>query len=143
MAIALTSGKVRKVRPSMNVTPLVDVVLVLLIIFMVLTPLMTKQISVNVPVEQKDDVDVNPPDESEPQVVLNVQSDGAIRINRDVVSDSNLSSKLRRIFAARSDQTLFFDASDSVSYERAVEVIDVARGAGIRTIAVLTQPLEQ
>ena len=125
----------------MNVTPLVDVVLVLLIIFMVLTPLMTKQLSVNVPVKQKEDNEAEPPADAEPQVVLSIQQDGNIRINREMVSAVDLQRKLRRIFAARTDQTLFFDANDAVPYSRAVEVLDIARGTGIRTIAVLTAPL--
>jgi biopolymer transport protein ExbD len=136
----------RHVKPTMNVTPLVDVVLVLLIIFMVITPLMVKQLSVNVPV--KDDKDkkelaepASPDDDPEPQVVLRVVQTGHIYINKTPVSEEQLGPKLRRIFAARADQTLFFDADDRVPFGRAARAIDIARGIGLKTIAVLTEPL--
>ena len=130
-----------KVRPSMNVTPLVDVVLVLLIIFMVITPLMTNQMSVNVPI--KPDEKETPPDsdEGEPQVVLTVDERGRAWINRDEIADEDLAAKLQRVFAARADQTLFFDAAGGLEYGRAIEILDIARGAGIMTIAVLTDPI--
>jgi biopolymer transport protein ExbD len=147
MGVELEIGKKRgkgkrggKVKPAINVTPLVDVVLVLLIIFMVVTPLMTKKLSVNVPV--KSEGEPPPPDPNEePQVILTVNEAGTIYINKDEISDAELPQKLQRIFAARSDQTLFFDAADSAEYGRAMEVLDLARGAKIMTIAVLTEPV--
>ena len=140
MAIQLPGGKgERRVRPTMNVTPLVDVVLVLLIIFMVMTPLMTRVLSVHVPTPSKSAVPDGP--DEEPQVVLTVTSDGAIRLNQEEIADRDLPDKLRRVFAARADQTLFFDAAADAPYGRAVEVLDAARGTGLATIAVLTEPI--
>jgi biopolymer transport protein ExbD len=142
VAIQLQSGGKDKagrvVRPTMNVTPLVDVVLVLLIIFMVMTPLMTRALSVHVPTEV---VDRPPSLDQEVQVVLTVTSDGAIFLNEEQVVQPELADKLRRKFAARADQTLFFDADDATPYGRAVEVLDIARGIGLSTIAVLTEAL--
>jgi len=138
------SGKKSAVRPAMNVTPLVDVVLVLLIIFMVITPMLVKQLSVNVPTKPKDDdkVEPQPPgDDDEPQVVLRVDETGRAYINKMYVADNELALKLKRVFAARADQTLFFDAADNVPFERALGVLDLARGAGLATIAVLTEPV--
>ena len=146
MAIEL-GGTHSRPRPSMNVTPLVDVVLVLLIIFMVITPMMVKQLSVNVPVDK--DKKENPKEEatvdsedSEPQVVLLVKSDGRAYVNRKPVADADLPIRLKRVFAARSDQTLFFDAEDTVPFGRALHVLDIARGIGLKTIAVLTERIE-
>lgn len=129
-----------KVKPAINVTPLVDVVLVLLIIFMVVTPLMHKKLSVNVPVKSQGEPPPPDPDE-EPQVILMVDQSGEVFINKDRVADVELASKLQRVFAARQDQTLFFDAHGGTDYGRAMAVLDMARGAGIMTIAVLTEPV--
>ncbi len=141
MAIQLSSGKGdRRVRPTMNVTPLVDVVLVLLIIFMVMTPLMTRVLSVHVPTPSKASEPEPDPDD-DPQVVLTVDADGLIHLNQEEIADRDLPDKLRRVFAARGDQTLFFDADDGAPYGRAVEVLDLARGTGLATIAVLTESI--
>jgi biopolymer transport protein ExbD len=130
------------VRPSMNVTPLVDVVLVLLIIFMVITPMLVKQLSVNVPTKPPKDQVAEPasPDD-EPQIVLRVERTGLVYINKLQVPDEHLNVRLKRVFAARADQTLFFDADDAVPFERALAVLDIARGTGLATIAVLTEPV--
>ncbi len=131
------------VRPSMNVTPLVDVVLVLLIIFMVITPMLVKQLSVNVPTKPDEDkaAQTDPSDDDEPQIVLRVDRTGQAYINKMAVPDQQLDVRLKRVFAARSDQTLFFDADDAVPFGRAVAVLDIARGTGLATIAVLTEPV--
>jgi biopolymer transport protein ExbD len=142
MGMDLSSGPKKAVRPSMNVAPLVDVVLVLLIIFMVITPLLTKQLTVNVPNKPDETEPPPPPDPAaEPQIVLWVDSQGQARINKDVVIDADVPLRLRRLFAARRDQTLFFDAANDAPFGRALQVLDVARGAGLVTIAVLTEPL--
>lgn len=138
-----TGGGKKSVRPVMNVAPLVDVVLVLLIIFMVITPLLNKQMTVNVPVKPEDKPEVAPNPLAEPQVVLWVGADGQARLNRDVVADDQLATRLRSVYAARRDQTLFFDSADDAPFGRAVQVLDAARGAGITTIAVLTEPIAE
>jgi biopolymer transport protein TolR len=119
----------------MNVTPLVDVVLVLLIIFMVITPLMAKQFWIAVPDKKEDNEP--PPDAKEP-VVITVTQAGKIRINRDVVSDSEFPVRLRRVLAAKGDRTVVFDAHDQAPFARATQALDMARAAGAATIAVAT-----
>lgn len=141
MAIQLQDKDDRRVRPTMNVTPLVDVVLVLLIIFMVMTPLMTRVMSVHVPTRPKKAAPETPAADDEAQVVLMVRADGSVALNDVPVADAELGDKLRRVFAARADQTLFFDADGAAPYGRAIEVLDVARGIGLATIAVLTEEL--
>ncbi|HEY8143989.1 MAG TPA: biopolymer transporter ExbD [Kofleriaceae bacterium] len=142
MAIQLESGKSgRRIRPTMNVTPLVDVVLVLLIIFMIMTQNMARVMSLHVPTPSKSAEPEEPQPDDEVQVVLTVTSDGTIQLNQEDVADRDLPDKLRRVFAARDDQTLFFDAADDAPYGRAVEVLDAARGTGLATIAVLTEPI--
>lgn len=141
MAMDLSSGGGRKndVRPAMNVTPLVDVVLVLLIIFMVVTPLLTKQFWLNLPKKDDSAKDEPPPPENDGPVVLTVEKGGTIRINRSTVERSELATRLARVMAARKDQVLYFDADDEAPYGLTVEIMDLARQGGARSIAILTE----
>lgn len=131
-------------RPEMNVTPLVDVVLVLLIIFMVVTPLLTKQFWVHMP-DLPDDEELaapEPSDDEDGPIVVTVTSGGDIRINRDVVSEEQFETRLKRVLAARGSRTIFFDAEDDAEFGRAAAVLDQARGGGATTIAVLTEAIQ-
>jgi biopolymer transport protein ExbD/biopolymer transport protein TolR len=130
-----------RARPNMNVTPLVDVVLVLLIIFMVITPLLAKQFWVHLPNKIEKD---KPPDASEKDkpIVVTVTKAGEIKINREVVASGELSDKLKRVLATREQRTIFFDADDDAEFGKAVEVLDLARAGGAATIAVMTEPLK-
>jgi biopolymer transport protein ExbD/biopolymer transport protein TolR len=140
--MAFDVGTQRKRKPEMNVTPLVDVVLVLLIIFLVITPLMQKQFWVNIP--RPDTEPLSPSAAKGPaQIVLTIDRAQVIRLNRQPIDDALLQDKLRRVFAARSDRVLFFDAVAGTPYARAVQVMDLARGAGATTIAILTEPIAE
>jgi biopolymer transport protein TolR len=141
MAIHIGASGKAKVRPEMNVTPLVDVVLVLLIIFMVITPLLSKQFWVNVPEMEKAE---QSPELSDPNVpvVLGIGAGGTLTINRRPVAASQLDERLRRIMAARpdpKDKVLFVDADDEAPLGAAVDAMDTARGAGVVTIAVIPE----
>ena len=137
MAFEVGGAGGRRPRPSMNVTPLVDVVLVLLIIFMIVTPMLTRTFWVHVPV--KDDSAPPAPASAAPvQVVLVLAADGSLRLNQERIEPAELPRRLARVFAARADRTLFFDAERGASYGRAVEAMDLARSGGALTIAVLT-----
>lgn len=128
--------------PQMNVTPLVDVVLVLLIICMVIAPLLTKTFWIHTPSQQKEEVEKQTlADDPTPPLVLRVGADGALQINGSAIAYDDLSERLRRIFAARTDHILFFDADDHATYGFVVQVMDQAREGGAVTIAALTQPL--
>ena len=126
--------------PDMNVTPLVDVVLVLLIIFMVITPLLAKQFWVHVP-ERPEEAErtETPPDHD--AIVVTVDSEGRIHLNRDVVATEDFEARLTRALAASGDRTVFFDAASDAPYARAVEALDLCRGGGATTIAVATTAL--
>jgi biopolymer transport protein ExbD/biopolymer transport protein TolR len=140
MAVQLSVGKKRRVTPYMNVTPLVDVVLVLLIIFMVIAPMMVKKFWLHYP--KKDTtaaVEPATPDPNDVPIVVTVREDGSIWINKDPVSLIELPSRMERILAARdAQQVVFFDADDGVPYGEALRVLDTARGGGAINIAVLT-----
>ena len=141
--MAMTVGGTGKgVAPQMNVTPPVDVVLVLLIIFMVITPLLSKNFWIHLPKQEKEEVtrdqlqaDPTPP------LVLHVGAGRTIQVNGTDVTFEELSDRLKRMFAARDDHVLFFDAADDAEYGFAVEVMDQARAGGAVTIATLTNAL--
>ena len=140
MAMDLSSGgRKGDVRPTMNVTPLVDVVLVLLIIFMVVTPLLTKQFWLNLPKKDDSAKDEPPPPESDGPVVLSVEKGGTLRLNRALVERGELEARLARVMAARKDPVLYFDADDDAPYGLTVEIMDLARRGGAHSIAILTE----
>jgi biopolymer transport protein ExbD/biopolymer transport protein TolR len=142
MAMTVGAPKGKGVAPAMNVTPLVDVVLVLLIIFMVITPLLSKQFWVHTPKQEKEEVpaDQAQPD-PQPPLVLHVGAGRVVKVNGAEVGFDELAERLKRIFAAREDHVLFFDAADDASYGFTVEVMDRAREGGAVTIATLTTAL--
>jgi biopolymer transport protein ExbD/biopolymer transport protein TolR len=138
----LGTGKTKGVAPAMNVTPLVDVVLVLLIIFMVITPLLTKKFWVHTPKQDKEEVPKEQlAQDPDPPLVLHVGSGREITVNGTQVTFDELGDRLKRMFAARDDHVLFFDADDQAEYGYAVEVMDRAREGGAVTIATLTTAL--
>ena len=141
MAFSVGPDGARRIRPVMNVTPLVDVVLVLLIIFMVITPLLSRQFSTSLPLQEKADTPPSPPGGPTP-VVLTLDRDGRARLNDTAISDDELAARLPRVMAALAEPVLFFSAHDDVPHGRVVEVMDRARGHGARRIAVLTERLE-
>jgi biopolymer transport protein TolR len=138
VAMNVGSGGGKLVQPAMNVTPLVDVVLVLLIIFMVITPLLTKKFWVHTPKQEKDEVTKEElSKDSEPPLVLYVGADRKVTVNGTEVGFAELPERLKRMFAARDDHILFFDAHDDAEYGYTVEVMDKAREGGAVTIATL------
>ena len=136
-------GDKKSVTPNMNVTPLVDVVLVLLIIFIVITPQLTKKFWVHTPKQEKKEVEQqNLTQDPSPPLVLRVDNRKHLNVNGAEVEIQELPGRLRRMFAARDDHVLFFDAEDEVDYGFAVEVLDQARAGGAVTIAPLIAKLE-
>ena len=142
MAMTVGAPGRKGVEPQMNVTPLVDVVLVLLIIFMVITPLLAKNFWVHLPKQDKEEVTRQQLEaDPTPPLVLRVGPGRTIQVNRAEVAFEELAPRLRRMFAARDDHVLFFDAADDAEYGFTVEVMDQARAGGAVTIATLTTAL--
>lgn len=129
--------------PEMNVTPLVDVVLVLLIIFMVIMPMMDAKFWIHVPPKPDESEEPTPPDPDALQpITVTINEVGHIRINRDVYPDEVFPQRLHGMLVARNTRKIYFDAEDVVPFERAMEVMDLARGGGAAHIAVMTEKLQ-
>jgi biopolymer transport protein ExbD len=140
MAMKL-GGSGDAVAPEVNVTPLVDVALVVLIIFMVVTPLLVRQVNLHLP--STDDSAAPPAPSEEVPIVVSVDAKGTVRLGRDEVDDAELARRLPRMIAASSTKIVHFDADDALPYSDAVRVVDRARGAGANKIAIVTKPLSR
>ena len=139
MGFNVGSGKKRT--PEMNVTPLVDVVLVLLIIFMVVTPLLMREFWTHLPKQEKKEVQQS--SKGEEPLVLQVLRGERILINKTEIPIDQLPEKLKRMFAARNDHVLFVDIKDDANYGFAVQAMDKAREGRAVTISLLTKQLNQ
>jgi biopolymer transport protein TolR len=124
------------VRSDINITPLVDVVLVLLIIFMVMTPTLLKQMELSVP--EKADVQIQPPTTAD-QVVVGVTAEGKISINKEMIAEAALTERMHEIMKSSRDKLVFFDIDDDANYGDVMHVMDVVRGAGAKTLGIMTK----
>ncbi|WP_437767047.1 biopolymer transporter ExbD [Sorangium sp. So ce281] len=123
---------------DINVTPLVDVVLVLLIIFMVVTPLLEKDIGVRVPDTEQVKQDTPPPD----QLVVRVSAQGELRVNDEPVERAELVGTLRPLlerYSRPQDRIVFVVADDGAVYGTVVAVLDGAKAAGAQTLGMMTE----
>jgi biopolymer transport protein TolR len=120
---------------DINVTPLVDVVLVLLIIFMVTAPMLQMGIDVNLPRVKSKSIDV-----TEEKLVLTINGAKEIYINKYKTSMVDLSAKLESIFANRIDREVFMRADKAVPYGFVVEVMSEIRKAGVDRLGMITEP---
>jgi len=123
--------------PAINITPLVDVVLVVLIIFMIVTPMVTKTFWLNLPPKDKNE-EPPPPSDNKP-LVMTVDRAGVIRMNTQVISKNEIKDRVPRMLAAKDQKVLYFDAANDASYAAAIEAMDLSRAGGVKSIAILTE----
>ena len=124
-------------KADINITPYIDILLVLLIIFMVITPVHQMDLDVKVPQQTPPNQEQAPPDPS--VIVVSVGDSAQIAINQELVDISALGPKLQEIYSARANKNMFISASAKLPYGDVVKVIDIAKGAGVGDIGLVLE----
>ncbi len=125
---------------EINMTPMIDVLLVLIIIFMVITPLTPKGLEARVP--QPPPPNSPPPPENDRTVVIIIEKDKSLKINSESVLFENLSKRLEDIFKTRAERVCFVKGDPDLEFQEVAKVIDVAKGVGIDQVGLMTKKVE-
>jgi biopolymer transport protein TolR len=137
MAFTTSNGRTQTALADINITPLVDVVLVLLIIFMVTAPVLQSGIEVNVPKTR------TVKEITEERVVITINKDQRVFLGNDAVNIHEIAAKLRQKIRDPRNQFIFVRADENVPFGAFATVMDAVKQSGITNVSIVTQPLEQ
>jgi biopolymer transport protein ExbD len=130
--MAMASGGSGKAMTDINMTPMIDVLLVLLVIFILAQQVLQRSIDVQLPVDKDDPSEPGPP-----PIVLEIMQDGSFLLNKQFLQPAQLRGRLDQVFAERSDKLLFIKALQGVSYGEVVTAMDIAKSAGVEVLGAM------
>jgi len=137
MAMAVGTGN--RMNSDINITPFIDVLLVLLVIFMITQPLLRKVLEIQVPLEEQSQASQTP----STNIVIEIAEDGSMSINTQPVSRDGLSAKFHEIYDPRPDKLLFIKVHNARPFREVIEVIDIARAAGVQVFGLAPPTAEE
>jgi biopolymer transport protein ExbD len=137
MAMATASGG--GMNADINVTPFIDVLLVLLVIFMIAQPQLRKVLEIQVPLEEQSATT----NVASANIVLEIRRDGSMAINTAPITKDGLAARFHEIYDVRPDKLLFIKVDNSRRFKEVIEVIDIARGAGVRVFGLAPPTAEE
>ena len=137
--MSMAVGGKKGAMADINITPYIDILLVLLIIFMVITPVKQMDLDVKVPQTSQDESTKSPVDPN--VIVVSIGESAKIAINQEETNISQLGSKLQEIYSKRANKNMFVSASAKLPYGDVVKVIDIAKGAGVGDVGLLTEEI--
>jgi biopolymer transport protein ExbD len=133
--------KVAPVAADINVTPMVDVMLVLLIIFMVITPMLSKGVPLNLP-KTHNPIPMQAADKTD-AIVISVQHDGRAYLNKDQVKPEDLAPKVKDLLTNRVDKEVFLRADGRARYQLVLDVVQNLQAAGVDQLGMLTEQIQE